>query len=68
MELTKVQHPSVEECRARGKALRQETPPSSHTGWKPTADRPDPVALLEEHYEAFVAAVKSGRLAATEGV
>jgi uncharacterized protein (DUF2252 family) len=26
-------------------------PPSSHAGWKPAADRPDPVALLEEQDE-----------------
>jgi uncharacterized protein (DUF2252 family) len=65
MELTKVQHPSVEERRARGKALRQETPPGSHTGWKPAADRPDPVALLEEQNqtrEADLVPVRHGRM------
>ena len=30
-----------------GKQTRQQTPPSIHTGWRPAADRPDPVALLE---------------------
>ena len=65
MELTKVPHPSVEERRARGKALRQETPPGSHTGWKPAADRPDPVALLEEQNqtrEADLVPVRHGRM------
>ena len=65
MELTKVPHPSVEERRARGKALRQETPPSSHAGWKPAADRADPVALLEEQNqtrEADLVPVRHGRM------
>ena len=33
---------------ARGKAARNETPRSSHGRWEPAANRPDPVALLEE--------------------
>jgi uncharacterized protein (DUF2252 family) len=33
---------------ARGKSCRGETPRSSHAAWEPRADRPDPVALLEE--------------------
>jgi uncharacterized protein (DUF2252 family) len=46
-EPTRVAHPSVEERRARGKAARKTVSPSSHAGWKPADDRPDPVALLE---------------------
>ena len=42
------QHLSVEERLARGKAARSAAPRSSHAGWEPAADRPDPVALLEE--------------------
>lgn len=42
-----VQHPSVDERRAQGKAARKLVSPSGHTGWMPAADRPDPVALLE---------------------
>jgi uncharacterized protein (DUF2252 family) len=33
---------------ARGRACRSRTPRSSHAAWEPRADRPDPVALLEE--------------------
>ena len=33
---------------ALGKAARKRSPRSSHAGWKPAADRPDPVQLLEE--------------------
>jgi uncharacterized protein (DUF2252 family) len=65
VEQTKVQHPSVEERRARGKAARKETPLPSHTGWKPAADRPDPVALLEEQNatrEPDLVPVRHGRM------
>jgi uncharacterized protein (DUF2252 family) len=40
-------HLSVEERVARGKAARTAAPRSSHGAWAPTADRPDPVELLE---------------------
>ena len=33
---------------ARGKSLRTAAPRSSHASWAPHADRPDPIALLEE--------------------
>ena len=33
---------------ARGKAARAEVPRSSHAGFAPPPDRPDPIALLEE--------------------
>jgi uncharacterized protein (DUF2252 family) len=65
VEQTKVQHPSVEERRARGKAARKETPLPSHTGWKPAADRPGPVALLEEQNatrEPDLVPVRHGRM------
>ena len=44
---TKVPHLSVDERRAQGKEARNWTPRSSHAGWVPADDRPDPVALLE---------------------
>ena len=44
----KVPHPSIEERRAQGESARGHTPPSSHAGWTPATDRPDPVTLLEE--------------------
>lgn len=40
-------------------------PPSSHSGWHPAADRPDPVALLEEQNttrEPDLVPVRHGRL------
>ena len=64
-EPVKVSHPSVKERAARGKAARKEVPPSSHAGWKPAADRPDPVALLEEQNarrEPDLVPVRHGRM------
>jgi uncharacterized protein (DUF2252 family) len=40
-------HPTVQERAARGKDARDRAPRESHATWKPAADRPDPVALLE---------------------
>ena len=62
---TKIAHPSVDERRVRGKAQREQTPLSSHAGWKPAADRPDPVALLEEQNtrrEPDLVPVRHGRM------
>ena len=39
---------------ARGKAARRAAPRSSHGVWEAPADRPDPVALLEEQAESRV--------------
>jgi uncharacterized protein (DUF2252 family) len=41
-------HLTVDERIARGRTARTETPRSAHGRWEPAADRPDPVALLEE--------------------
>jgi uncharacterized protein (DUF2252 family) len=45
---------SVEERREAGRARRGEVPRSSHAGWRPPADRPDPVALLEARHRTRV--------------
>jgi uncharacterized protein (DUF2252 family) len=44
---TPPKHPSVAERAAIGKAARAEVPRSSHAGFEPSSDRPDPIALLE---------------------
>ena len=62
---TKVMHPTVDERRAQGKEARNRTPPSSHAGWSPVADRPDPVGLLEEQNatrEPDLVPVRHGRM------
>ena len=65
MSVTAVEHPSVEERTALGKEARKRMPPSSHSGWKPVADRPDPVALLEAQNttrEPDLVPVRHGRM------
>jgi uncharacterized protein (DUF2252 family) len=62
---TRVPHLSVDERRARGKEARNQTPVSSHTGWTPASDRPDPVALLQEQNltrEPDLVPVRHGRM------
>jgi len=64
-EPTKVAHPGPDERRARGKAARKAVSPSAHADWKPAADRPDPVALLEEQNarrEPDLVPVRHGRM------
>jgi uncharacterized protein (DUF2252 family) len=63
--VSKVAHPSLDERRAKGRQASDQTPPSSHSGWQPAADRPDPVALLEEQdltREADLVPVRHGRM------
>ena len=65
MSAAKIEHPSVEERKDKGKRARKDTPQSSHSGWIPAADRPDPVALLEEQNvtrEADLVPVRHGRM------
>jgi uncharacterized protein (DUF2252 family) len=50
----KVQHFTVEERAARGKAARADVPRRSHAEWEPSAHRPDPVVLLEEQAQTRV--------------
>ncbi|TFC20314.1 DUF2252 domain-containing protein [Cryobacterium glucosi] len=60
-----VEHATVGERKARGKRAREQTPRASHSGWSPAADRPDPVALLEEQNltrEQDLVPVRHGRM------
>jgi hypothetical protein len=61
----RVAHLTLEERRARGRQAAEGTPASSHSGWQPAADRPDPVALLEEQdltREPDLVPVRHGRM------
>ena len=61
----KVTHPSVDDRKARGLEAVNRAPLSSHTDWTPAADRPDPVALLEERdatREPDLVPVRHGRM------
>jgi uncharacterized protein (DUF2252 family) len=60
-----VPHPSVAERAARGKQARTRAPLDALGGWSPDADRPDPVALLEEQdaaREPDLVPVRHGRM------
>jgi hypothetical protein len=50
----RVEHFSVGERAARGKAARAEVPRASHGDWEPALHRPDPVELLEEQAQTRV--------------
>ncbi len=68
MAVRKIAHPSIDERKARGLEAREQTPPSGHTRWRPAADRPDPVALLEEQNttrEQDLVPVRHGRMMAS---
>jgi uncharacterized protein (DUF2252 family) len=65
---TTVEHLSLDERHARGLAARARANPDSHTGWTPAADRPDPVALIEEQNlrrDADLLPVRHGRMMAS---
>ena len=65
MAVKQIAHPSIDERKAEGKGARTRTPPSGHSGWRPAADRPDPVALLEEQNvtrEPDLVPVRHGRM------
>jgi uncharacterized protein (DUF2252 family) len=63
--VSKVTHLSLDERQAEGRQASDRTPPSSHSGWHPAEDRPDPVALLEEQdltREQDLVPVRHGRM------
>src|SRR2546421_7720046 len=56
---------SLDERLVQGRTARDRTPPSSHAGWRPAADRPDPVGLLEQQdrtRESDLVPVRHGRM------
>ena len=65
MAAKKITHLSADERKAQGVDARGRTPCSSHQGWRPAGDRPDPVALLEEQNttrEPDLVPVRHGRM------
>src|SRR5678816_1849325 len=68
MAVTKIAHSGIDERKARGREASGRTPTSSHSGWRPAGDRPDPVALLEEQNvtrEPDLVPVRHGRMMAS---
>jgi uncharacterized protein (DUF2252 family) len=65
MAVRKIAHPSIDDRKARGLEARDRASLSSHLRWRPAADRPDPVALLEEQNltrEPDLVPVRHGRM------
>ena len=63
-----VEHFSVAERAARGKAARAEVTRASHGDWEPALHRPDPVELLEEQAQTRVPELVADPLWADAGV
>jgi uncharacterized protein (DUF2252 family) len=65
MAVRKIAHPSIDDRKAKGLEARDRATLSSHTKWRAAADRPDPVALLEEQdttREQDLVPVRHGRM------
>jgi uncharacterized protein (DUF2252 family) len=65
MAVTTIEHPSIDDRKAKGLEARDRAPLSGHSGWRPAVDRPDPVALLEEQNttrEPDLVPVRHGRM------
>jgi uncharacterized protein (DUF2252 family) len=68
MATKKTTHLDVDGRKVRGLEARELTPVSSHSGWRPATDRPDPVALLEEQNrtrDPDLVPVRHGRMMAS---
>lgn len=62
---TTIAHPSLADRHAKGADATSNIPPSSHAGWVPATDRPDPVGLLEKQNqtrEPDLVPVRHGRM------
>jgi uncharacterized protein (DUF2252 family) len=59
---------TLDERRAKGRALRDAVPRTSHAEWAPGADRPDPIAVVQASNEGRMATlvpVRFGRMASS---
>jgi uncharacterized protein (DUF2252 family) len=66
--MPRVDHQSVDERVAAGRAARARVPRESHGEWSPAPDRDDPVSLLEEQAASRVpelVPIRNGRMAAS---
>ena len=68
MTVLHIAHPSLDERAEHGRRAREHTPLDSHTGWRPAADRADPVTLLTEQNgtrDQDLVPVRHGRMMAS---
>ena len=66
--MNQIDHPTVDERKAAGKAARLSAKPDAHAGWKPADRRPDAVGLLAEQNETReqdLVPVRHGRMMAS---
>ena len=66
--MNEIKHLSVDERVALGRAARERALPSSHAGWSPAHDRPDPVALLEQQDATRAPRSRAGAPRADDGL
>jgi uncharacterized protein (DUF2252 family) len=65
MAMRKIAHPSIDDREAKGLEARDRAALPSHGRWRPAADRPDPVTLLEQQdagREPDLVPVRHGRM------
>src|SRR3954463_2643885 len=65
MTVLHIAHPSLDERAEHGREARDHTPLDSHAGWRPAADRPDPVTVLDAQNrtrDADLVPVRHGRM------
>jgi len=65
MAVRKIAHPSIDDRKVMGSEARDQAQLSGHAKWAPAAERPDPVALLEEQditREPDLVPVRHGRM------
>ncbi len=68
MAVRKITHPSIDDREARGLEARDRAALPSHARWRPAADRPDPVTLLEQQdagREPDLVPIRHGRMMAS---
>jgi uncharacterized protein (DUF2252 family) len=68
MTVLQIAHPSLDERAEHGRRAREHTPLDSHAGWRPAADRTDPVTLLDEQNrtrDQDLVPVRHGRMMAS---
>ncbi|MGZ4325670.1 MAG: DUF2252 domain-containing protein [Solirubrobacteraceae bacterium] len=61
-----LEHRSVAECAAHGKAARKQVPPDRHATWRPPTNRADPLTILEAQAAERIpelAPIRYGRMA-----
>jgi uncharacterized protein (DUF2252 family) len=68
MTVLHIAHPTLDERAEHGRQAREHAPLDTHAGWRPAADRPDPVTLLDEQNrtrEPDLVPVRHGRMMAS---